>query len=310
MMHVFSVNGLTQHALVRGRADASVLLLVQAGPGFPMIHEADALERALELERDFRVVYWDQRGTGRSFDPAQTGPLTLDTLVDDVASMAVALCARLEVPSVDVAGFSMGGSLAMLAASRAGGRIRRVLAVGPDIEVAASEEFAWQFARDEAVRRGHRRALRELEAIGAPPHDTAERFMTRVKWVTNFGGIAVGASFLGLFLHHVFRLLRSPAYSLRQVVAALRGIQITQGRLLGDLGHFSLTARLSQLDVPLTVVQGRLDAAAPPALAQTFFDGLVATQGKRLVWFNDCAHSPHFEAPGAFRQVVLDAFTG
>lgn len=119
-MQAFSINGGTQHALIRGRADAPVLLLVQAGPGFPMIHEADALERRLHLERAFRVVYWDQRGTGLSFDPSQTEPLSLDALVDDVAVMAAATCERLGVPHLDVAGFSLGGSLAMLAAARPG----------------------------------------------------------------------------------------------------------------------------------------------------------------------------------------------
>lgn len=134
--------------------------------------------------------------------------------------------------------------------------------------------------------------------------------MTRVKWVSNFGGIAGGASFLGLFLQLLFRLLRSPEYSLRQAIAALRGMQLTQARVLGELHHFSLSARLSRLDVPVTVVQGRLDAAAPAALAQRFFDGLEAPRGKRLVWFDACAHLPHFEAPDAFRAVVLEAFAG
>jgi hypothetical protein len=32
------------------------------GPGLPMINEARAFGRALSLEDDFTVVYWDQRG--------------------------------------------------------------------------------------------------------------------------------------------------------------------------------------------------------------------------------------------------------
>ena len=66
-----SLNGTKHSVLIRGEADAPVLLLVQMGPGFPMIHEADALEKRLHLERSFRVVYWDQRGTGLSFDASE-----------------------------------------------------------------------------------------------------------------------------------------------------------------------------------------------------------------------------------------------
>ena len=308
MIHTFVIDSITHHTLVRGKAAAPVLLFVQAGPGFPLIHEADALERTLHLEQNFRVVYWDQRGTGRSFDPRDTGTLSIERLVDDLSALVEALCRTLDVTALDVIGLSLGGSLATLAATRPGHRIRSVLAVGPDIDIDESERFAWSFARDEATRRGHRRALRELDAIGQPPHDTAERFMTRVKWVTNFGGIVVGASFRGLFLRLVRRLILSPHYSLRQLVGALRGMLATQARVLSSLSHFSLPARVGRLEVPLTLAQGRLDAAAPPSLAQSFIDQLDAPAGKRLVWFDACAHSPHVEAPDAFRALVLETF--
>src|SRR5215475_925577 len=81
----FDFGGASQWALVRGRSRSSpVLLFVQQGPGFPMIHEADAIERQLHLEEDFRVVYWDQRGTGKSLRAMDSGALSLDTLVEDV----------------------------------------------------------------------------------------------------------------------------------------------------------------------------------------------------------------------------------
>jgi pimeloyl-ACP methyl ester carboxylesterase len=176
----FELNGSIQHALVRGLVGAPILLLVQAGPGLPMIHEADALQARLNLEERWRVVYWDQRGTGRSAEPG-SAPLDERTLSDDVVAIASALCERFGVEAVDVLGFSLGGTLALLAAGREGRTcIRRVVAVGPDIDLQAGELFAWRFAYEEALRRGHRRALRELRAIGAPPHDSSRRFMMRV----------------------------------------------------------------------------------------------------------------------------------
>jgi hypothetical protein len=56
------LGGITQWIRVRG-ADAAnpVLLLMQQGPGLPMINEVRRLERLLGLENAFTVVYWDQR---------------------------------------------------------------------------------------------------------------------------------------------------------------------------------------------------------------------------------------------------------
>src|SRR6185312_14095391 len=61
------LGGITHRIRVRG-ADASnpVLLLMQQGPGLPIINDARRLERLLGLEKAFTVIYWDQRGTGLS----------------------------------------------------------------------------------------------------------------------------------------------------------------------------------------------------------------------------------------------------
>jgi hypothetical protein len=56
------LGGITQWIRVRG-VDASnpVLLLMQQGPGFPIINDARRLQHLLGLEKAFTVVYWDQR---------------------------------------------------------------------------------------------------------------------------------------------------------------------------------------------------------------------------------------------------------
>ncbi|HMD23468.1 MAG TPA: N-acyl homoserine lactonase family protein, partial [Streptosporangiaceae bacterium] len=77
--------GATQWIRVRG-ADAAnpVLLLIQQGPGLPMISEARRFERVLGLEQAFTVVYWDQRGCGRSLRAGDTQTANpLRQMVDD-----------------------------------------------------------------------------------------------------------------------------------------------------------------------------------------------------------------------------------
>jgi pimeloyl-ACP methyl ester carboxylesterase len=63
------LGGITQSIRVRA-ADATnpVLLLMQQGPGLPIINEVPAFAE-LGLEQHFTVVYWDQRGTGLSAQP-------------------------------------------------------------------------------------------------------------------------------------------------------------------------------------------------------------------------------------------------
>jgi len=236
----FEIDGSTQWVLLRGDPHARrVLLLVQQGPGLPLIHEARAIEQRLNLESNFVVAYWDQRGTGRSCS-ADPSTINLARLVTDVRAVVDALCVRLKVDCLDMVGFSLGATLATMAAAQNPAHIGRIVAVGIDVDFAESERYAYAFACDEAARRGNRRAQRQLQAIGAPPHDTSEKFLTRVRWVTEYGGIRRGQGFIGMLWANVWGLLASPHYSTVQAVQALRAIEVTQGRMLADLKHFDL----------------------------------------------------------------------
>ncbi|MFT3706192.1 MAG: alpha/beta hydrolase [Archangium sp.] len=301
----FDVRGCRQAVLVRGRSDAPVLLVAQQGPGFPLICDAKVMERHLALEERFRVAWWDQRGTGRSPD-ASDAPLGLDELAADVTAIVERLCEALNAESVSVLGFSLGGTLALLAA-QAGARIDRLVLVGPDVDFSRSEDFAWRFARAEALRRGSARTLRALDGIGPPPHLTSDQFMTRVKVVADLGGIQLGTSFVAMFLGVLWRLISSRWYSLPQVVTALRGMLKTQTRTLPALRSLNLLAQPLRVKARVTIVQGRLDAAAPPELASALIAHLDAEGGKRLVWLDECAHNPHFEAAELLRPILSAA---
>jgi pimeloyl-ACP methyl ester carboxylesterase len=298
----FDFGGAPQWALVRGKNPTSpVLLLIQAGPGFPLIHDADEIQRRLQLEENFRVVYWDQRGTGKSFDSKARDPLTIETLTADVRSMVRALCDRLNVAQIDVVGFSLGASFALLACADISLPVRSLTCVGPDVDLLEAERFALDFAVQEAERRGHQGALRALRAIGAPPHTDTKRFMTRVKWVSNFGGVHRDKDFGALARGNIAHLWRSPHYSLREMIGALRGMGSTQERMLPSLQGFDLLAKPLTLGVPVSVFQGRHDVAAPPNLGAD----LAARLGADLIWFENSAHTPHEEEPLRFREELL-----
>jgi pimeloyl-ACP methyl ester carboxylesterase len=106
------------------------LLLVQMGPGLPMLNEAPTLGRVLSLEDDFTVIYWDQRGCGRSLRaPDASRELSLPAMVSDTERLLAMLCDRFGTPPV-VAGFSMGATIAALAAARRPDLVTALVAVG------------------------------------------------------------------------------------------------------------------------------------------------------------------------------------
>ena len=303
------LGGITQWIRIRG-ADASnpVLLLMQQGPGLPIINEARLLERLLGLEKFFTVVYWDQRGTGLSAHPLRRNSnrfeISVARMVDDTVTLLELLHGRFGRKTL-VAGFSFGATFAAQAAVRRPDLVAALVAAGMDIDVPAAENNAYAFALNAARQRGNRHAIRQLETIGPPPHTTTKQFTTRARWVMNFGGVTTNANFNSLMRALLASLVRSPDYPAAAVVRTLRGIGASQAALLPQLATTDLVRTMPRLEVPLVMAQGRLDQVAPGEAAQRFHDSLSATS-KQLVWFERSAHTPHLEEPAKFRDLLIN----
>lgn len=170
----------TQWIRVRGASASNpVLLLIQQGPGLPMLNEVRRFEHLLGLEQDFTVIYWDQRGCGRSLrgikDPAD---ISVERMVGDTVSLLEVLRDRFGGKPY-VAGFSFGATIGAHAAAQRPDLVATLVAVGMDIDGVAAGNGAYDFALDTARQRGNKRAIRQLEAIGPPPHLKAKQFGTR-----------------------------------------------------------------------------------------------------------------------------------
>jgi pimeloyl-ACP methyl ester carboxylesterase len=303
------LGGITQWIRVRG-ADATnpVLLLMQQGPGLPIINDARRLERLLGLEEAFTVIYWDQRGTGLSSPSLRKNlnrfEISVTRMVDDTVTLLELLRDRFGGKTF-IAGFSFGATFAAYAAVQRPELVAALVAAGMDIDIPAAENNAYAFAVDGARQRGKRRAIRQLEAIGPPPHTTIKQFTTRARWVANFGGVATNANFGSMLREFVLSLVRSPDYSVADVIRTLRGIVASEAALLPQLATTDLVRTMPRLDVPLVMAQGRLDQVAPGEAAQRFHDSLTAPS-KQLVWFESSAHTPHLEEPAKFRDLLMN----
>jgi len=297
--------GTTQWIRVRG-ADAAnpVLLLIQQGPGLPMINEARRFDHLLSLEQAFTVIYWDQRGCGRSLRRMKDrDSISVERMAGDTVSLLDFLRDRFGGKTY-VAGFSFGATLGAYAAAQRPDLVATLVAVGMDVDGAAAANAAYDFALAAARQRGNRRATRQLEAIGPPPHLNAKQFATRVRWATNFGGVTTSETYATLARGLIASLVRSPDYSPADIVRTVRSISATQAALLPELATMNLARTLLRLEVPVVMVQGRHDQVAPGAAAQRYVSSLQAP-GKRLVWFENSAHTPHLEEPGKFRDLLI-----
>ena len=297
------LGGITQWIRVRGTDRSNpVLLLMQQGPGLPIINEVRTFERLLGLEKAFTVVYWDQRGTGLSLRNSKA-EISSARMIGDTVSLLELLGDRFGSKTF-VAGFSFGATFAAWAAVQRPDLVAALVATGMDIDVPLAENHTYDFLLSTARRRGNRRAIRQLEKIGPPPHLEPKQFSTRARWAMNFGGVTANATFNSLARTFLASLLRSRDYSVTDVARTVRGVTTTQAALLPELATTDLVGSIPRLEVPIVIVQGRLDQVVPGQAAQRFYDSLTAPS-KQLVWFEKSAHTPQYDEPEKFRDLLM-----
>src|SRR5262245_3399653 len=159
------LGGTKQWIRIRGTdATNPALLLIQQGPGLPMLNEAADDDKLWHLENDFVVVYWDQRACGKSFSSAiPPQSMTVEQLIADTSELIQALRQRFGVAQLYVAGFSFGGTITALTASRHPELVRAVVCVDLDVQSDVADRVAYDFALEQATRLNHKRAIRELQ---------------------------------------------------------------------------------------------------------------------------------------------------
>src|SRR5262249_8338646 len=86
------LGGLHQWVLIRGESLSNPLsILLHVGPGFSETHFFRHYNAP--LEKTFTVVYWDQRGTGKSFDSKTSrSSMTVEQFIADLDELAEAVC--------------------------------------------------------------------------------------------------------------------------------------------------------------------------------------------------------------------------
>jgi pimeloyl-ACP methyl ester carboxylesterase len=186
---------------------------MQLGPGLPIINETRRFERLLGLEHAFTVVYWDQRSTGLLRE--SNAEISTARMISDTVSLLELLRGRFDGKTF-VAGFSFGATFAAHAAAQRPDLVAALMATGMDIDIPRAEDWTYDFVLNTARSRGNRRAIRQLEKIGPPPHLGVKQFSTRARWAFNFGGVRTNASYNSEFRSLLGSLLRSPDYSGRR----------------------------------------------------------------------------------------------
>lgn len=301
-MEMVSIGGVEQSIWFRGVSRRNpALILLHGGPG--------ASESALfrhynaDLEQHFLVVYWEQRGAGRSFQ-ADIPPesMTMDQFVQDLDEVVDLVRRRFGKDKVVLLGQSWGTVLGTLYASRHPEKVAAYVGVAQMADTAQARRLSYAFALSEAQKRENAKALSELQEIGPPPYASVDDMLTVGTWVERFGGMFHGDLSTGKL---IWAALGTDEANLVDLVKFGQGNRFSLEQLEDEISQLNLSKCCRTFEVPLFFLLGRYDRHVPAILAERYFKTIRAPC-KRLVWFEHSAHNPPFEEPEAFNRLLIE----
>jgi pimeloyl-ACP methyl ester carboxylesterase len=299
-INYFRLGGLDQWVMIRGESlQNPPLILLHGGPGF----SETRLFRHFNapLEKNFTVVYWDQRGSGKSFDRnISRSSMTVEQLIADLDELVEVVCKRIGQNKVAVFGHSWGSALGVLYAARFPVKVAVYAGSGQIGDWPAGETASYAFALAEAQRLNNRKALRALHAIGPPPY-SARSLWTERTWLQRFEG-QLGARALWKWGPIALGGTESSIFDLPNF---LRGFRFSLDAMWAEVSTLELVKLVPALQMPVFFFLGRRDHWVPPETSVAYFDALTAPS-KKLVWFEESGHEPFVDEPAKFNAAMAE----
>ncbi len=272
-----------------GPEDAPRLLMLHGGPGAS--HDY-MLPQMLALADEYRLIFYDQRGGGRSTSDDRS-PITWKTHVTDLA----ALVRELSLEPLTLVGYSWGGLLALLYSIAAAGGFRdegivltasapapapvRMVLICPAPATAA---FRAQFSEELARRQRAPWIAEERAAIAA----SGVRERDPAAYAKRIFELGVAGYFV------------DPARA--RELTPFRVIARVQQSVWESLAGYDITEKLPLVEAPTLVLHGAHDAI-PLGSSEVIASALPASE---LVVLDESAHVPYVEGQDAFFAAVRD----
>jgi proline iminopeptidase len=269
-----------------GTADAHIVV-VHGGPG---MDHAYLLPDLAPLAESHTLVFYDQRGGGRSTLVADIADLDLQAHVADLEAVRRSLGIERKV----LLGHSWGAVLAAHYARAYPQHVDKLVMVSPGA-VRRTPYEDQLFTR--AIAWMDDEELAELEAL-------TDMFQAGAGDIR-----ATCRAFFGLYMRGGFFNPNDPAARRNMrgdfctaPAEALRNGWVVNDLTMDSLGDFDWREHFGELEIPVLIIAGAADAIP----VQNFQEWQAAFPDARLALVEEAAHFPHVEQPEEFFSIVAE----
>lgn len=300
-----NINGVQQGMFIQSKdANNPVLLYLHGGMPDYFLKQ----KYPTGLENEFTVVWWEQRGSGLSYnDHITKESITLEQMISDTLTVTDYLRNRFHQEKIYLMGRSGGTFFGIQAAAQAPELYYAYIGVGQMSNQLKSERLAYDYMLKEFKANRNTEMVRNLEAApvtmegGIPAAYLAVRDQGM-----HILGIGTTRDMKSIITGFFLPSLTFREYTFMEKInmwraKARNGVSILWNTNL----NMDLSQQVLELDLPVYFFEGVYDYTCSYTLAKDYFE-LLKAPVKGFYTFDQSAHSPIFEEPEKSLKILRE----
>ncbi len=306
------IGGIEQYLQIRGdNHDNPVILWLHGGPGFPLTYLNYYYQR--DLEKDYTIVCWEQRGCGRTYYKNRgNDELIMEQLLSDTGELVDYLRERFHQEKIIIIGQSWGTVLGMNYIHEHSDKVAAYIGVGQVVDFAQGKIYAAECASMKATESKNdeeakllKRCAEQFKANDSVKNmdvkSLEKMIITSLKYLKCDGELSP--------MQQMLIAVTSPEMSWDDAkwflfASSTENIFKSQYNLVDDMYfQFDVTDLESQYDIPICFIQGDSDWITPTDLVREYYLAISA-DCKDMIEIENAGHTPFLDNPDSFCSAV------
>lgn len=297
-----TINGIEHYFLHYPVDGKPVVLFLHGGPGTSESAFGYVLK---DIFKDScTLVFYDQRGAGRTLTKNPKAIPTLDLLLEDLQHTISYLKKLYKTQKFILMGHSWGTVLGSIYALKNPEDVSLYIGVGQVYDLYNTEKLAFSVLKKKVTNQNNKKDLKKINNINNYPpkqwDNKSNKLYNYISKLKDKYGLSMAVK-LSLAKMAIKSHIK---FGIRDLISMTKGMKINEPLMLFALNNFDLDKYGFEYKMPVCYIFGDNDYVTPAEVFHDYYNKIIAPD-KNMIIIKNAGHLTMFEQPESFFEAII-----